>query len=577
MSDHFPHHACRPHPAYAKLVVDADRLPSKPPGQKTERTPEAKATHIFTGTIITMNESQPKARAMAVTDTHIIAVGSAEEVEAFAQPDTQRVDLGDQVMYPGLIESHMHVWVSAVNYDWIDCSAFSNRTLDEVKKRLADAAAKAQPGEWILGKLFDPSLLEGNPDLTIADLDPITPHNPVFVLNASMHFAYVNSAALKLAGLEASAPDPEGGTFGRDQNGNLNGILSEMAAIAPVMQKVSSVTPESLAKNIASVTNDAARVGVTAMREAGTGALLGSKEIGLLHHLCQEGALKTRLSLALFDDGAKSWPESPETANLAGDDYVWIGARKLVSDGSNQGQSGYQSQPYLHSDDRGKLDMTPEQLQERLSWCHQNGWQTMVHANGDAAVDVVTKAYSKLLKNDSGNDRRHRIEHCSLVANDQLFSEMAQIGVSPSFLINHVYYWGKTLRDNILGVERTEWLDRTKSAVDAGLKFTMHSDYNVSPINPLHYVKVAATRTMWDGGEVLNEKQRVSVYQALKAITIDAAWQMHADDRLGSLQVGKFADFVILDKDPQAIDPNDIDHILIKQTWMGGQLTHQAS
>jgi predicted amidohydrolase YtcJ len=572
-SDHA--HGCAPHPAIAGLVNHSETVPTARPGESPQTDMTAAPSHIFIGSIITMDDSRPQAGALAIGQGKILAVGSAEEVKATAGPDTKIIELGSQTLYPGLIEPHMHLWVTAINYDWLDCSAFTNKTVGDVKQKLAEAVAGAKPGEWILGKLFDPSLLPGNPDLTLQDLDPIAPDNPMLILNASMHFAYVNSKALELAGIKPDSPDPDGGTYGRDEAGKLNGILSEMSAIAPLLQHIDTITPEAVAANAAKITNDAAKVGVTTMREAATGALFGPKEIGLLHHLQQQDKLKTRVSLALVDDVAKTWPEAPETVYLAGDENVWVGARKLVSDGSNQGKSGYQSQPYLHSDDRGKLDMTPEALRERIGWCHENGWQVMVHANGDAAVETVVNAFSDVLASAPEKDLRHRIEHCSLVNDDALFEKMHSVGVSPSFLINHVYYWGKTLRDNALGKDRIGMLDRTAAALDAGLRFTMHSDYNVSPIAPLHYVKVAATRTTWDGGEVLGKDQRVSVGQALKAITIDAAWQLNADDRLGSLTPGKFADFVILDKDPQQVEPEKIDDIKIVQTWRNGSITYQ--
>ena len=152
---------------------------------------------------------------------------------------------------------------------------------------------------------------------------------------------------------------------------------------------------------------------------------------------------------------------------------------------------------------------------------------------------------------------------------------MASVGVSPSFLINHVYFWGQTLRDNLLGPERAQLLDRTARATGAGLRISLHSDYNVSPINPLHYVRVAATRDMAGGG-TLNEAERVSVHQGMRAVTIDAAWQLLADDVLGSISVGKHADFVVLDRDPEETDPREIDQIQVLQTWMGGKRTYRA-
>ncbi|HVV66759.1 MAG TPA: amidohydrolase [Candidatus Saccharimonadales bacterium] len=540
------------------------------PNTVTENTGPS---HIFIGRVITMDDDTPVAEAVAVAGNKIVAVGKREDIEPLARTGTtgtQIIELGEKVLYPGFIEPHMHLWVTAINYEWTDCSAFANKTIDEVKKRLADAAAAAEPGAWVLGKLFDPSLLPGMPELTLTELDAIIPNNPVFVFNASMHFAYVNSVALSRAGITADMPNPAGGSFMHDENGALNGILSEMSAIEPVLQQI-GISPEVVAQNAARITEDATRVGVTTMREAATGALFGAQEVSMLHHMKEQGKLKTRLSLALVDEAAKTWPETAETAPGAGDEFVWIGARKIVADGSNQGMSGYQSQPYIGSDNRGKLDIDPNELKRRIAWCHENGWQVMIHANGDAAVETVTNAYHEVLSQLPPRELRHRIEHCSLVNNDALFAKMKAVNVSPSFLINHVYYWGKTLRDNILGPDRIHMLDRANAAIEAGLKTTFHSDYNVSPINPLHYVQVAVTRKMWDNGEVLAPDQCISVGQAMRAITIDAAWQLNIDEQFGSITPGKFADFVILGEDPQEANPDEIDKIKIAETWLGGQ------
>ena len=170
--------------------------------------------------------------------------------------------------------------------------------------------------------------------------------------------------------------------------------------------------------------------------------------------------------------------------------------------GSNQGRTGYQREPYLGSAERGAANYTADQLQEAIRYAHDHGWQVMVHANGDAAIDVALEAYEKALAGAEPTDLRHRIEHCS-IAYDGHFRRMAAAGISPSFLMNHVYYWGKALRDNILGPGRANRLDAVASALRYGLRPSFHSDYSVSPICPLRSVQTAVTRSMRDGGEIL--------------------------------------------------------------------------
>ena len=249
---------------------------------------------------------------------------------------------------------------------------------------------------------------------------------------------------------------------------------------------------------------------------------------------------------------------------------------KLVADGSNQGRTGYQREPYLGSAERGAANYTADQLQEAIRYAHDRGWQVMVHANGDAAIDVTLEAYEKALAGAEPTDLRHRIEHCS-IADDGHFRRMAAAGISPSFLMNHVYYWGKALRDNILGPGRANRLDAVASALRYGLRPSFHSDYSVSPIYPLRSVQTAVTRSMRDGGQILNADERISAEAALRAVTIDAAWQTHTDHVLGSLEPGKYADFAILSSDPRTVDPSAIGDITVQQTRLGGAVTWAAT
>jgi hypothetical protein len=571
---HSSHGCCSPHPALKLLVDDSGDLPE--PGQvEEEREDGEHATRAFFGRVVTMDPSSPEAEAIAVRRKKIVCVGTRAEVEGHCGRLTKKEELGAKVMYPGFVEPHMHIWSTAINYKWLDCGRTANESVDEVLARIKQAAEATKRGEWVTGKLFDPALFPGLPELTVKELDPVAPDNPVFIFNASQHFGYVNSRALELVGYDDSTPDPAGGFLQRDAQGHLTGVLGEIQAMTPCLLKMSKLKiAEGLMDNIESITRDAARVGVTSMREALTGTMMGEKEILLLRVMKGLGKLHTRLNLALADIKAEAWERSPHIKPGYGDDLLQVRAWKMVGDGSNQGRSGYLKEPYLNTDVRGSMDLTVEDLEKRMAWCEENGWQLMVHANGDAAVEMVTNAYYEALKGIERKGLRHRIEHCSLISDDQLFARMAEVGISPSFLINHVYTWGRAFIDVILGEERAQYLDRLASAREHGVRFTMHSDYNVSPINPLHYVKVAATRTMRDGGEVLNPSQRIPVYDALKAVTVDAAWQIWMDDKVGSLQPGKYADMVILDRDPQRVEPEEIDDIRVVETWMNGRRTH---
>lgn len=206
------------------------------------------------------------------------------------------------------------------------------------------------------------------------------------------------------------------------------------------------------------------------------------------------------------------------------------------------------------------------------------GWPIMCHANGDAAMDMVMAAFASTAKLPNWDPtKRHRIEHASLL-HDEHIAAMASLGITPSFLMNHVRLWNRVMRDDILGAKRTNLLDRYGSAVKAGLRASFHCDFSVSPIGPLNYIATAAARTMANGGEVLNVAECVTVAQALRGSTIDATWMCHADGLVGSLAAGKAADFVFLGDDPLAHenDPDPVREIPLQATYLDGVEVHSA-
>ena len=221
------------------------------------------------------------------------------------------------------------------------------------------------------------------------------------------------------------------------------------------------------------------------------------------------------------------------------------------------------------------INFTLDQIKAYIHEGHEAGWQVMVHANGDAALDVILTAYEGVLAGVTPHDLRHRVEHVS-ISHPEQFRRMAASGISPSFLIAHVYWWGRVLRDNILGPERANGLHPVKTALDFGLRPSLHSDYNVSPIHPLRSASIAVLRTMQEGGDVLGPDLRVTPEQALRAVTVDAAWQTHQDD-CGTLEVGTFADYAIASANPWTTDAAAWPDITFRETRLGGAVAWQRS
>ena len=222
------------------------------------------------------------------------------------------------------------------------------------------------------------------------------------------------------------------------------------------------------------------------------------------------------------------------------------------------------------------MNYTADDLLANIRRAHGLGWQVTVHCNGDAAVEQALDAFETVLREAPRADHRHRIDHCT-VADDAQLGRMHALGLTPSFFMDHVYYWGRVLRDEFLGAERAARLDPAGSAVRLGMPFSLHCDAGTTPVGPLSYVQTAVTRRMRDNGEVLGPDQQVSVDEALKAVTSYPAWQLRMDDLVGSLEVGKRADLVLLDADPRAVEPSAIGAIKVVETWLDGQRVGGAS
>ena len=244
---------------------------------------------------------------------------------------------------------------------------------------------------------------------------------------------------------------------------------------------------------------------------------------------------------------------------------------KIVSDGSNQGFTGRQREPYYTRDTVGIFYVEPDALRESVLDRGRQGWPLSMHGNGDAAIDSILDAMEAA--QEEGVDVRAlrcRIEHCSILHDEQI-KRMAALGMVPSFLINHVHYWGHVMRDQVFGPEKVQLLDRCQSVEQAGLNWVMHTDAPVSPLGTLHKIRVAAARDLWkEPGTILAPDERVSVEAAIRSVTRNAAWACHSEAEIGSLEPGKLADLVILDSDPRKVEPTAISDIPVSETWLNG-------
>jgi predicted amidohydrolase YtcJ len=320
------------------------------------------------------------------------------------------------------------------------------------------------------------------------------------------------------------------------------------------------------------VGDQAAALGITTLCDMAAGAFGDVNDIEGFEKMYAGGRMKARVRAYLFEGKAKEWDKAGAKPGY-GNALFQVSGWKMVVDGSNQGYTGRQREPYYgKKDTKGIFYIEPKVLDEQVLLRTKQGWPLALHGNGDAAIDAILDALEKAQS--QGVDiksLRCRIEHCSILHDDQI-ARIKALGVGPSFLINHVYYWGHVMRDKVFGPKKVLLLDRCESVEKAGITWTIHSDAPVSPLGDLQLIRAAVVRDMWkEPKTILAPKERVSVEAAIRAVTRNAAWQCHSENEIGSLEPGKLADLVVLESDPRKIEPKKISDIKISQTWMDGK------
>ena len=536
-----------------------------PPIRRAHTAP----TLLVNARIVTMAADGRDMEAMLVRDGRIAWTGRAADAAAHADESTLRIDCEGRTVLPGFVEPHMHLAPIAMLNQFENVGPFRFERIDEALAHLKTVAGGTDG--WVLGRQFDPSLQIGPDVLTAPMLDEVSATRPVFVYNASLHLAYCNSAALALAGVTAETVDPDGAQIGRNADGSPNGVLKGGPAMALVARHNPMLRGRDLVQGCLDVFSHANAVGFTTICDQGTGLFQGPSELDLYDALKTSGRMTARFRYSLAHAQERRWLE----ARLAyGDDDPWLrpAGWKIVSDGSNQGRSGLQREPFLGDTSYGLAYIDVDELNRAVVDRLTEGWPVVVHANGDAAIDRVLDAFERAAA--AGLDvagRRCRIEHCSILHDEQI-SRIKALGLSPSFLIGHVYYWGKAFRDDVFGPEKAALLDRTAACEAAGIRWTLHSDEPVTEMDPLRCVQNAVTRDLWKApGEKLAPDESIPVDIALRAMTIDAAWQCHSDHEIGSLEPGKYADFVVLDADPRTVASHEIGAINVCETWVEGR------
>jgi predicted amidohydrolase YtcJ len=523
------------------------------------------------GHVLTMDPDGRRATALVIEADRILAVGTDEDVQRWLPDADVTLDLEGRTVVPGFVEAHGHfpgAGLVAVAADLNSPPIGSVKTIPEALEALKEVDA-AQPGDdWLIGFGYDDTMLEEKRHFTRADLDSVSTTRPILAMHISAHMAVVNSLALERFGITAEMPDPSGGEIRKDpETGEPTGLLLETAS-RPLQLEALNMPPLQQIAVVRSAVDLYAAQGFTTVQN-GLATLEQIKGMGGASKL---GLIPQRLVVWPKDELGLQAAEGALDLGQYASARVYIGATKFVGDGSIQGYTGFLSAPYHQpgehqADYRGYPNIDADTLKTQVKAIHCSGQQLAVHGNGDAAIDQFLDAWEAALEACPADDARPILVHAQMARADQL-ERMKELGVTPSFFSAHVYYWGDRHRDIFLGPERAARISPAASAVALELPFTTHLDTPIVPIDSMLQLWTPVARET-SSGQALGPDERISVDQALRAMTSDAAWQLRLEEQVGSIEAGKLADLVILSENPLDYD-GDLRNIQVERTLVGG-------
>ena len=523
--------------------------------------------------VVTMDDAGRVAQALAVRGGKIVAVGTNNDIAACAGERTEVVDLNGKTVLPGLIDVHSHAmeWAKRILRKEIDGSYPRVRVIAEIVEQVRLRVAEAEPGEWIIGSSWDDAKLDERRYITRHDLDRVSPENPVYLEHISGHLAVANSVALKLAGITRETPDPDGGVIERDKAGEPTGIVKDtaMRLIAGLLPP----DPPDLAMRAAkAVSEKAIEVGLTTIHDI----WLSPADMRGYQQAYKRGWLQVRVQMvpgvAKVEDAEKLTQTGLHTG--FGDDHLKLGAVKLFTDGGMGARTVAIYEPPVagEPDNFGLLIWKTEELRKAHRMLTQSGWQIVTHAIGDRAIDQALDSYATVNEELGLHEPRFRIAHGG-ISTPAIQKRLKALNVivdgNPSF----VYWIGSWFLK--YGPERVRWSYPGKSYFDNGIVAAAGSDVYVTPINPWWGIWAAVVRKELIGGEVLAPEERLTVQQALTLYTRNGAYSGFEEGAKGSLEPGKLADFIVVDRDVLTIPSDELKDVRVLKTFVGGELVHE--
>lgn len=530
-------------------------------------------TIYHNGPIITINDSQPSAEAVALKAGKILAVGSKEEVFKRKCDETKLIDLGGKTMLPGFVDSHGHAYMiglQATTANLLPPPDGTGKDIASLVALLGDWAAKNQAAlkkvGWIAGFGYDDSQLAEHRHPTCDDLDEVSREIPVLIIHQSGHLGVANSKALELAGVNADTNDPKGGVFRRKPGTREpNGVCEEYAFFfiaSRLAARFDNPINDALVEEGCKL---AASFGYTTVQE---GRAMGPA-ISAMKRVADGG--KLTVDLVSYPDILEAPDIRP---SLEYENHYRVGGAKLTIDGSPQGKTAWLSQPYfippdgLPKDYVGYAAIDEKTTLDAVEKAYANNWQIICHANGDAAIDAFIKAVRAAELRHPNVHNRPVLIHGQTLREDQV-DPLKELAIFPSLFPMHTYYWGDWHRDSVLGPKRAENISPTGWLMKRGMMFGTHHDAPVALPDSMRVLSATVTRVT-RSGYVLGPEHCVPVATALKAMTLWPAWQHFEEKTKGSIEVGKRADFVILSDNPLTMPGAKLAGLKVQETIKDG-------
>jgi predicted amidohydrolase YtcJ len=562
------------------------------PPATTIVSPGATVSLYFNGPILTMTDVA--APAVAVQNGRIVMVDSPSAIKTQFGDKIRMIDLQGKTLMPGFFDAHSHVTMSAAKLAVVNTDpppAGPADSIESIQRVLRERLLSAPPaaGEWLVGWGYDNAMLAEGRHPTRADLDAVSTEIPIVLIHFSSHQVVVNSMGLQRAGISAATPDPKGGRIERFAGSEEpNGILQENAmygVIFPVLNTLldggadiegGEAPGEKALQYMDAALQEYMREGFTTVTEMGATPL----PLALL----QEMARQRRLPVDVVAMPLSKAYQPQQVADLYSARYhnrLRVGGVKIILDGGSPGRSAYLREPYYvqlpgEINYRGYPHIGDQDtLNALVAGHHMAGNPLYIHALGDAALDQAIVALRGLPRSGPGPGRRTQIIHVQQAQADQL-DALAELETTLTFQVAHNFYFGDFHREKIYGPARTQRLNPAKSALERNLSVSIHHDSPVHPIDQFTLIWAAVNR-LTRSGQVIGEDQKITVLQALRASTIEAAYQFYEDDRKGSIEVGKLADLIILSHNPLEIDPLQLRSIQVLQTIKDGETVYQAA